>query len=66
MLSRNDIVDHQLSWSIYLLDPDRNRFESRHPSFRQPGSSEALRQSVEVLQLAERKMTTPSLIGHIR
>ena len=27
MLSRDDIVDHQLSWSVYLLDPDGNRFE---------------------------------------
>ncbi len=26
-VSRNDIADHQLSWSVYFLDPDGNRFE---------------------------------------
>lgn len=26
-LSRDDIVDHQLAWSLYFLDPDGNRFE---------------------------------------
>jgi catechol-2,3-dioxygenase len=26
-LSRDDIADHQLSWSVYFLDPDGNRFE---------------------------------------
>jgi catechol-2,3-dioxygenase len=26
-LSRKDVVDHELSWSIYFTDPDGNRFE---------------------------------------
>ncbi len=26
-VSRNDIADHHLSWSIYFFDPDGNRFE---------------------------------------
>jgi catechol 2,3-dioxygenase-like lactoylglutathione lyase family enzyme len=26
-VSRNDVADHDLSWSIYFLDPDGNRFE---------------------------------------
>ena len=26
-LSRANLVDHQLSYSIYFLDPDRNRIE---------------------------------------
>lgn len=26
-LTRKDIVDHDLSWSLYFLDPDKNRIE---------------------------------------
>ena len=26
-VSRSDIADHLLSWSVYFLDPDGNRFE---------------------------------------
>ncbi len=27
VLSAKDVVDHDLSWSIYFVDPDQNRFE---------------------------------------
>ncbi|WP_162246992.1 VOC family protein [Rhizobium sp. Root1220] len=27
ILSRGDVVDHALSWSLYFLDPDENRLE---------------------------------------
>lgn len=26
-LTRKDVVDHELSWSLYFLDPDKNRIE---------------------------------------
>ena len=26
-LTRGDIVDHDVAWSIYFVDPDQNRFE---------------------------------------
>ena len=27
LLTRKDVVDHDLSWSLYFLDPDKNRIE---------------------------------------
>src|SRR5262249_37270810 len=27
ILTNDDVYDHQLSWSLYFLDPDGNRFE---------------------------------------
>jgi hypothetical protein len=27
VLTRSDLVDHQVSWSLYFLDPDGNRLE---------------------------------------
>jgi catechol 2,3-dioxygenase-like lactoylglutathione lyase family enzyme len=34
-VSRNDIVDHDLSWSFYFLDPDGNRFELTSYEYRE-------------------------------
>lgn len=41
-LTRNAVVDHALSWSIYFVDPDRNRLEITTYDYEQVGTALSL------------------------